>query len=145
MPWPSIPNVDRMYFADSLKGVVSRYDYDLETGIARNETVFVDFTGLPGRPTAHVSIPRVATGWRRWHGGAVLRFTPDGSLDRKIDVPVMMPTMTAFGGSDLGTLFVTSIGGGGSHPLAAGQPRAGDLFALDPGVTGLPDAPFAGL
>ena len=139
------PERDRMYFADSLKGVVSRYDYDLETGIARNETVFVDFTGLPGRPDG-ACVDSEGCYWvAAVHGGAVLRFTPDGSLDRKIDVPVMMPTMTAFGGSDLGTLFVTSIGGGGSHPLAAGQPRAGDLFALDPGVTGLPDAPFAGL
>ena len=138
------PERGRMYFADSLEGVVLRYDYDLETGTARNETVFADFTDLPGRPDG-ACVDADGCYWvAAVHGGAVLRFTPDGSLDRKIDFPVMMPTMTAFGGTDLGTLFVTSIGGGGSHPLAAGQSRAGDLFALDPGVTGLSDAPFAG-
>jgi len=77
------------------------------------------------------------------HGRAVLRFTPDGRLDRRIDTPVAKTTMTAFGGADLGTLFVTSIGGGGSHP-PTGQPGAGDLLAIDAGVTGVPDAPFAG-
>ena len=137
------PERDRMYFADSLAGVVLRYDYDLETGAARNETVFADFANLPGRPDGAC----VDTDGCYWvaavHGGAVLRFTPDGKLDRRIDMPVGKPTMTAFGGTDLGTLFVTSIGGGGSHPLQAEEPHAGDLFALDPGVTGVADAPFA--
>lgn len=135
---------NRMYFADSLTRTVVRYDYDLETGSARNETVFVDFGDLPGRPDGAC----VDTEGCYWvaavHGGAVLRFTPDGALDRRIDFPVMMPTMTAFGGPGLDLLFVTSIGGGGSHALVEGQSRAGDLFVLDPGVTGLPDAPFAG-
>lgn len=136
------PERDRMYFADSLERVVWRYDYDLETGTTRNETVFADFADLPGRPDG-ACVDAEGCYWvAAVHGGAVLRFTPDGALDRRIDFPVMMPTMTAFGGTDLGTLFVTSIGGGGSHPPAAGQPRAGDLFALDPGVTGVPDAPF---
>ena len=77
-------------------------------------------------------------------GSAVLRFTPDGALDRRIDLPVAKPSLTAFGGSDLGTLFVTSIGGGGSHARIAAEPLGGDVFAIDPGVTGLPAAPFAG-
>ncbi len=139
------PARERMYFADSLAGAVLSYDYDLETGIARNEAVFADFTDLPGRPDG-ACVDAEGCYWvAAVHGGAVLRFTPDGVVDRRIDMPVTKPSMTAFGGSDLGTLFVTSIGGGGSHPLAADEPRAGDLFAIDPGVTGMPDAPFAGL
>ena len=135
---------DRMYFADSLTRTVVRYDYDLETGAARNETVFVEFGDLPGRPDGACVDVEGCYWVAAVHGGAVLRFTPDGVLDRRIEFPVKMPTMTAFGGTGLDMLFVTSIGGGGSHPLAAGQPRAGDLFVLDPGVTGLADAPFAG-
>ena len=135
---------NRMYWADSLSRTVLRYDYDLETGTARNETVFVDFGDLPGRPDG-ACIDVEGCYWvAAVHGGAVLRFTPDGALDRSIDMPVTKPSMTAFGGSDLGTLFVTSIGGGGSHPLNADEPRAGDLFVIDPGVTGVPDVPFAG-
>jgi len=53
------------------------------------------------------------------HGSAVLQFTPDGRLDRRIDMPVTKPSMTAFGGSDMSTLFVTSIGGGG--PRCSGR------------------------
>ena len=138
------PERDRMYWADSLAGAVLSYDYDLETGEARNETVFAEFTDLPGRPDGACVDVEGCYWVAAVHGGAVLRFTPDGALDRRIDVPVTKPSMTAFGGADLATLFVTSIGGGGSHPLNPDEPRAGDLLAIDAGVTGLPDAPFAG-
>ena len=142
------PERRRMYFADSLRGVVWRYDYDLETGAARNETPFVDWADFPelaGRPDG-ACVDSEGCYWvAAVRGWAVVRFTPDGRLDRKIDVPVMKPSMTAFGGTGLDTLYVTSIGGGGSHPSAEDQPHAGHLFAIDPGTTGLPDAPFAGI
>ena len=142
------PERGRMYFADSLRGMVRRYDYDPETGEARNEAPFVDFAdfpGLAGRPDGACVDVEGCYWTAAVRGWAVARFTPDGRLDRQIEVPVMKPSMTAFGGTNLGTLYVTSIGGGGSHPAPDGQPHAGDLFAIDPGVTGLPDAPFAGL
>lgn len=135
---------NRMYWADSLTRTVLCYDYDLETGEARNGRVFVEFGDIPGRPDG-ACIDIEGCYWvAAVRGSAVLRFTPRGDLDLSIDLPVTKPSMVAFGGSDLGTLFVTSIGGGGSHPRKATEPRAGDLFAIDPGVAGLPDAPFAG-
>ncbi len=138
------PQRGRMYFADSLEGKVWCCDYDLDTGTPRNERVFADFTDLPGRPDG-ACLDADGCYWvAAVHGGAVLRFTPDGRLDRRIDLPVTKPTMTAFGGPDLGTLYVTSIGGGGSHATVSGESRAGDLFAIDPGVTGVPEVPFAG-
>lgn len=133
----------RMYFADSLHETIWAYDYDLDSGIAGNETLFAEFSDLPGRPDGACVDSEGCLWVAAVHGGAVLRFTPDGRLDRRIDTPVEKPTMTAFGGADLGTLFVTSIGGGGSHP-PTGRPGAGDLLAIDAGVTGVPDAPFAG-
>ena len=47
--------------------------------------------------------------------GLIHRFTPDGRLDRSLAVPVKKPTMCAFGGSRLDTLFVTSIRPGDDH------------------------------
>ena len=135
---------NRMYWADSLSRAVLCYDYDLDTGEARNERVFVDFGDLPGRPDGACLDVEGCYWVAAVHGSAVLRFTPDGALDRRIDMPVTKPSMTAFGGSDMGTLFVTSIGGGGSHPMSADEPRAGDLFAIDPGASGFPDVPFVG-
>lgn len=135
---------NRMYWADSFSRRVMRYDYDLETGTARNESLFADFGDLPGRPDGACVDVEGCYWVAAVHGSAVLRFTPGGELDRKIDLPASKPSMTAFGGSGMATLFVTSIGGGGSHSRRDDEPRGGDLFALDPGVTGVPDAPFAG-
>lgn len=138
------PARNRMYFADTLVDRVVRYDYDRDTGAVRNETLFADFGNLPGRPDG-ACVDADGCYWvAAVHGGAVLRFTPGGTLDRRIDLPVMTPTMPAFGGDRLDMLFVTSLGGDGTGPTAAGPPRAGDLFVLDPGVTGLADEPFAG-
>ena len=38
----------------------------------------------------------------------LLRFDPEGRLERRVPMPVKYPTMPAFGGDDLRTLFVTS-------------------------------------
>jgi L-arabinonolactonase len=52
--------------------------------------------------------------------------------------------MPAFGGPDLSTLFITSIGGGGSHGRDPAEPEAGDLFVLETQYQGLPEPRFAG-
>jgi len=64
-------------------------------------------------------------------------------VDRIVELPVEIPTMPAFGGADLDTIFVTSIGPGGGFPTAPGQPQAGGVFAVDAGVSGLPEPRFA--
>jgi sugar lactone lactonase YvrE len=45
-----------------------------------------------------------------------------------------------FGGPDLRTLFITTSREGLHDP----EPAAGAVFALEPGVTGLPALPYAG-
>ena len=120
------------------------YDYDVDTGDATNERVFLDFAQLPGRPDG-AALDEAGCYWIACvYGSAVLRVTPAGEVDRLIPVPVTKPTMPAFGGPDLSTLFVTTIGGGGSHQIDPSQPDAGALFAIDVGVRGLPETVFPG-
>src|SRR3989304_5031673 len=61
---------------------------------------------------------------------------PSGVVDRRIALPVEKPTMPAFGGGEMRTLFVTSIGDGGSYPQTPGQRDAGGLFAIETGSGG---------
>ncbi len=42
------------------------------------------------------------------------------------------------------TLYITTIGGGGSHAVDPSQPDAGGLFAVEPGVSGLVEPRFGG-
>ena len=138
------PDGKTMYWADTHRDVVWAYDYEVATGEAGNERVFVDFRDLPGRPDG-ACVDEEGGYWVACvYGSAVLRATPDGAVDRLIQVPVAKPTMPAFGGPSMSTLFITTIGGGGSHEVDPSQPEAGGLFAVETGLRGLPEPVFAG-
>ena len=133
------------YCADTYVDVqtVWRFDHDPETGAISNRRVFVTTNDLPGRPDG-ACVDAEGCYWLALAGGwAVARFTPDGKLDRLIDVPVQKPTVCTFGGLDLSTLFVASIGFG-YLPQADGQPHAGGIFACRPGVQGVAEGMFGG-
>ena len=137
------PDGRTMYFADTPRRTVWAYDYDVATGEATNERVFLDFILLPGKPDG-AAVDADGCYWVACvYGWAVARVTPDGKLDRLVSLPVEKPTMPAFGGPGLSTLFVTSIGGNGLTPTDPVQPDAGGLFAIDVDVPGLPEPAFA--
>lgn len=138
------PDGSVMYWADTTRDLVWAYDYDVASGTRRNERVFLDFSTLPGRPDG-ACVDETGCYWVACvYGWALLRATPEGDVDRIIELPVEKPSMPAFGGSSLDTMFLTSISTGGSVPLAPGQPWAGALLTLVPGVKGLPEPLFAG-
>jgi len=138
------PAGDRMYLSDSHASVrtIWCFDYDTESGMPSNRRRFVDMSLHPGRPDG-AAVDEDGCYWTCANDGAcLLRFTPAGALDRRIDLPVKKPAMCAFGGAGLDTLFVTSIRPADPAALE-GQPWAGAVFALEPGVKGLPETPFA--
>lgn len=77
------------------------------------------------------------------HGGALACIDPSGALVRRIDLPVRRPTCPVFGGPDLSTLFVTTIGGGGNYPVFDDEPDAGRILVLDVGRLGVRENVFA--
>ena len=134
------PDGKTMYLSDSHPSVqmVWAFDYDTATGTPSNRRVFVDMNAFPGRPDG-AAVDADGCYWICGNdAGLIHRFTPDGRLDRSLAVPVKKPAMCAFGGAGLDTLFVTSIRPGGID--LSDQPLAGGVFALRPGVRGLPEA-----
>ena len=85
-------------------------------------------------------------------GARINRYTPEGRLDRVIEMPVKSPTSCAFGGQDMRTPFVTSasiefVDGKWVYLDEAGfrsDPNAGAILAIDVGVDGLPEPAFRG-
>jgi len=132
------PDGKTMYLSDSHPSVqtIWAYDYDTDSGTPHHPRAWVDMKTLPGRPDG-AAVDEDGGYWICGNdAGLVHRFTPDGRLDRSLAVPVKKPAMCAFGGSGLDTLFVTSIRPGGD---LSDQPLAGGVFALRPGVRGLPE------
>ena len=132
------PDGNTLYLSDSHPDVqkIWAFDYDTDSGTPHNRRLFVDMTQHPGRPDG-AAVDADGCYWICGNdAGLIHRFTPEGKLDRSLAVPVKKPTMCAFGGADLDTLFVTSIRPAGD---LADQPLAGGVFALRPGVKGLPE------
>ena len=131
------PDGATMYLSDSHPKVqaIWAFDYDTATGRPSRQRLFADMRALPGRPDG-AAVDEEGCYWTCANDAGLLhRFTPDGRLDRSLAVPVKKPTMCAFGGPGLDTLFVTSIRPAGID--LADQPLAGGVFALRPGVRGL--------
>jgi sugar lactone lactonase YvrE len=136
------PDGGTMYHADSPRATVWASPYDPATGTAGPRRVLSDFAGLPGKPDG-ACVDETGCYWVACvYGWAVARLTPDGVLDRLLELPIEKPTMPAFGGPGLATMFVTSIGG--ARPAGNGEHEPGGLYALDVGVAGIPEPVFAG-
>lgn len=123
------PDGRTLYHSDTPRFVIYRSDYDPETGEARNERVFARLTPTEhdrGRPDG-AAVDATGCYWSAlYEGGRVQRYDPDGRLLTEYSFPVRYPTMPAFGGADLKTLFVTSArrdgSGGGLYALAVDTP-----------------------
>lgn len=127
-----------LYHSDSFAAVrtIWAWDLDPDEGVITNRRVFVDTHGMPGRPDGG-AVDADGCYWMAANDGwEIVRFTPDGRVDRRIKLPVAKPSMLAFGGPKLGIIYITSI-----RPSSglAEQPMAGSLFAVEAGVTGLPE------
>jgi sugar lactone lactonase YvrE len=136
------PDGATMYLSDShpLRRQIWAFDYDIDAGAPRNRRVFADLNHHVGRPDG-AAVDADGCYWICANdAGRLLRFTPQGKLDREIVVPAVKPAMCAFGGRDLDTLFVTSI-----RPATGASEHDGHLFAVRPGVTGLPEPEYAGV
>lgn len=139
------PDGTTMYWADTRRGRVDAFDYDVASGDRDGRRVLVDFAGvLPGAPDGACADADGCLWVACVYGWGIARITPRGEVDRFVQLPVEKPSMPAFGGPRLDTMFVTSISSGGSRPAAPGQPLAGALLVLDVGCTGLPEPRFAG-
>jgi sugar lactone lactonase YvrE len=137
------PAGDRMYLSDSHPNsrTIWAYDYDPHSGTPSGRRVFVDMNQHPGRPDG-AAIDVDGCYWICANdAGQIHRFTPQGKLDRSIALPVRKPTMCAFGGDKLETLFVTSIRPSAGADLE-GQPLAGAVFAVRSGTQGVPEPEF---
>ena len=134
-----------MYWADSIARRTWAFDYDITTGSVRNRRLWIE-GGDPAIGVPDGSAVDSEGGYwsARYGGGRVIRYTPDGRIDREIHLPVNNVTMCAFAGPDLRTLYITTARQNMTAEQLARAPLAGALFAADPGVGGLPEPKFAG-
>ncbi|WP_372572295.1 SMP-30/gluconolactonase/LRE family protein [Ruegeria jejuensis] len=139
------PDGSRLYYADTPANELYVRDRNPETGVLGAREVFHDFSNVPGRPDG-AAVDTDGNYWSAFvRGGAIGCFSPGGNLLRKIEVPTTYPTMCAFGGKNLDTLYVTSTNHLIAHENLPEDPHAGAVFVIEGlGATGLKSHEFAG-
>ena len=138
------PDGRTMYFADTPQRLIWAYDYDIAAGLPANRRVLYDFADEPGKPDGSTVDAEGCLWNAEWNGRRVVRITPDGRLDRVIDVPVYNPTCVVFGGRALDTLYIITSRQLMTEAQLDADPLSGSLFAVRPGVGGIAEPAFAG-
>lgn len=133
------PDNRTMYHCDSRPPVIYAYEFDLEAGVARNRRILVDFIPAMGMPDGCATDTEGFI-WVAAPGASqVMRFDPDGKLERSVRTTAVMPTSVTFGGAGLRTLFITSMRPDEAPPSEAD----GAVFAWEAPVAGMPGHRFA--
>ena len=140
------PDQKTMYHADTAAHRVTRTDFDVATGAVSNQRLLMQFStdkanNYGGRPDG-AAIDSDGNYWvAMFEGARLVKLSPSGELLDEIKLPVRCPTMMAFGGPDLRTLYVTSAGARPAPELEQ-YPLSGKLLALRMDVTGRAESTY---
>jgi len=134
-----------LFQSDTPNHVIYRFTFDAASGQVGERKVFArlpvkgEEAVYGGRPDG-AALDAEGCYWSaQYEGGRVLRFSPQGEIIGVVRVPVTRPTMIAFGGADLRTLYITSAREGAPDDELALQPQAGGIFAARLDVSGRPE------
>ena len=133
-----------LYFADTGKKVIYAYGYDTVTGNVLSRRIFASFEGQRGLPDG-ATVDAEGYLWScEVYSGRLIRFDPNGVVERIVGLPVQSTTSLIFGGPNLDIAFVTSM----ARPYNGNYHReheAGCVFAVHGlGVRGVPEPRFKG-
>jgi sugar lactone lactonase YvrE len=140
------PDGKTMYRVQTMDRQIYAHDYDPVSGMPSRGRVFAvvpNELGLPDGATVDADAGYWVALTAPPEGGraGIARYAPDGRLETYIDSPVPLPTMVAFGGPDLSTLFVTS--GRLQEWMQYRVPEsAGSIFAIETEFRGIPETKF---
>ncbi len=128
----------QMYFADSARQTIWRYGFDRAHGPVGDPEIFATTTGEHYPDGSCIDAEDHL--WNaQWGAGEVVRYRPDGCIERRLKLPVSQPSCVAFGGPDLTLLLVTTARADLTPGRLAREPLAGALLVYQTDVTGLPE------
>lgn len=104
------PDDATLYYADSAARRIYAYDVERKTGVLRKKRAFVEVPETEGLPDG-LTVDADGFLWcAQWYGSQIVRYGPDGKVERRIPMPCKQVSSLAFGGDDLKDLYITSAG-----------------------------------
>ena len=134
----------KLFFVDTLLGIINLFDYDLASGEVSNRRTFVKIDRADGLPDG-LTVDEFGDVWvALFHGGQVRHYSSDGQLVGVIRLPVSRVTSCIFGGKDYRDLFITTADFKSHRDGKPHEEKAGYVFRCRPGPKGVPSYKFAG-
>jgi L-arabinonolactonase len=135
------PDGKLLYFADSPTRTIRVFNIREPEGTLGPPRVFA--TTPAGAVPDGATVDADGCVWSaHWGGGCVVRYTPQGRVDRTIAIPASQPTCPCFAGPNLDVLCVTSAREGLKESALQSEPHAGAVFLYRTGVQGLPEPEY---
>ncbi|MGH8262503.1 MAG: SMP-30/gluconolactonase/LRE family protein, partial [Steroidobacteraceae bacterium] len=135
------PDGKLLYFADSPTRTIWVYDLVEPEGTLAGRRIFAQTPEGIAPDGASVDVDGCV--WSaHWGGSRVVRYRPDGRIDRTLPVPTRQPSCVCFGGPDLDLLFVTTARENLDAATLRNEPHAGDVFVYRSGSRGLPESEY---
>jgi sugar lactone lactonase YvrE len=130
-----------LYHADTTAHRITAYEFDLSTGQLGAGRLFKQFStdkshNYGGRPDGAAVDSEDAYWCAMYEGGRLLRLSPAGEILREVLLPVRCPTMVAFGGPDLQTLYITTVRHNRPETELAAFPLSGCILSMRVDVPG---------
>ena len=136
------PDCSTLYFVDSAQRRIYSYDWQRGDGSIRNRRIFVEVPMSEGIPDG-LTVDTEGYVWcAHWFGACVIRYDPDGKIERRIETPALQTSSVTFGGPDFTDMFLTSAAKTDSLSIAPTDydPNrgyvGGPVYHLRPGVQG---------
>ncbi|MCY3997812.1 MAG: SMP-30/gluconolactonase/LRE family protein [Flavobacteriaceae bacterium] len=138
------PDSTSFYLVDTIARNIYVYDFDIKTGNISNKRIFATLDSNDGLPDG-MTVDLDGYVWvARFLGSGITRYTPNGDIDRKIELPFAQPTSLTFGGINFDHLYITSASFYWETELAPlghdfKSHRGGELYRMRLGIQGKPE------
>jgi sugar lactone lactonase YvrE len=136
-----------MYFTDSQRYSIWKYDFNATTGQISNKRTFATIDHFEHQTKAEpdgLAVDVEGYVWSAlWGACRVVRFSPSGELVGQIHLPALRVSCPAFGGKDMDELFITTAAL--EKDDLEGREKYvenGSIFRVKVGVKGLPKFRF---
>jgi len=136
------PDGATLYFADTVARRIYAYDYDVNSGNVKRRRVLIQVPTSEGLPDGLVVDAEGFLWSAQWFGSQIVRYDPDGFVERRVSVPAKQVTCIAFGGPDLDQLYITTASQFEEMPElpVRREPNegvyGGPVYRMRPGVQG---------
>jgi sugar lactone lactonase YvrE len=133
------PDNRTFFFCESFRYAISAFDFDPEAGVISAGRVFATVDPGSGGFPDGLTVDAEGGVWSVQNGaGRVVRYAPGGEVTHEVEVPVPQPTSCIFGGPNLDVLYITTSRQNMTPEQLRRYPLSGSVFALRPGLSGVP-------